>query len=96
MKAIICTFQRDPVPSWGGECLLSEGGMRVEAKKVKKSAVEKYNYMDETSSKENWNHDFGTIILDVFERAVRKGEVNKTVKELINEIEIEFNPNGEI
>lgn len=58
---------------------------------MKKSAVERYNYMDETSSKEEWNHDFGTIIIDVFERAVRNEEANKTVKKLIDEIEIEFN-----
>ncbi len=58
---------------------------------MKKSAVEKYNYMDEKSSEEEWNHDFGTIIIDVFERAIRNGETNKTVKKLIDEIEVEFN-----
>lgn len=57
---------------------------------AKKSAIERYNWMDETSSKENWNHDFGTIIIDVFERAIRNGETNKTVVKLIDEIEIEF------
>ena len=61
---------------------------------MKKSAIEKYNYMDEISSKENWNHDFGTTILDVFERAVKNGEVNKTVKKLIDEIEIELYKDG--
>jgi hypothetical protein len=61
--------------------------------KVKKSAIERYNYMDEKSSKEEWNHDFGTMIIDVFERAIRSGQINKTVKELIDEIEIEFNKN---
>lgn len=60
---------------------------------MRKSAIEKYEYMDETSSKEEWNHDFGTMIIDVFERAVRNGEINKTVKQLIDEIEIEFNKN---
>lgn len=58
---------------------------------MRKSAIEKYNYMDEKSSEEEWNHDFGTMIIDVFERAVINGEINKTVKQLINEIEIEFN-----
>ena len=58
---------------------------------MKKSAVEKYNYMDKKSSEENWNHDFGTMIIDVFERAIRNGEVNKTVKKSVDEIEIEFN-----
>lgn len=56
-----------------------------------KSAVERYKYMDRKSSEENWNHDFGTMIMDVFDRAVKNGEINKTVKELIEEIEIEFN-----
>lgn len=58
---------------------------------MKKSVVEKYNYMDEKSSREEWNHDFGTLIIDVFERAIRNGELNKTIKKLIDEIEVEFN-----
>ena len=58
---------------------------------MKKSAVERYNYMDEKSSKEEWNDGFGLIVLEVFERAINNGEVNKTVKKLIDEIEIEFN-----
>ncbi len=58
---------------------------------MKKSAIEKYEFMDEISSKEKWNHDFGTIILDVFEKAIRSGQIKKTVKQLIEEIEVEFN-----
>ena len=58
---------------------------------MKKSIVERYNYMDEISSKEEWNHDFATLIVDIFEKAIRNGEINKTVKKLIEEIEIEFN-----
>lgn len=57
---------------------------------MKKSVIEKYEYMDKISSEEEWNHDFGTIIINVFERAVRNRETNKTVSQLINEIEIEF------
>lgn len=53
---------------------------------MKKSAIERFKYMDKISSKEHWNHDFGTMILDVFDHAVRNGEVNKTVKGLIDEI----------
>lgn len=59
----------------------------------KKSAVERYNLMDKTSSEEDWNHDFGTMIIDVFERAIRNGEVNKTVKQLIDELEVDFYKN---
>jgi hypothetical protein len=58
---------------------------------AKKSAIERYSRMDETSSKEDWNHDFGTMIIDAFERAIRNGEINKTVKQLIDELEVEFN-----
>ena len=54
---------------------------------MKKSAVEKYNDMDEKSSKEEWNNDFGCIVLEVFERAIKEGKLNKTVKTLIDEIE---------
>jgi len=60
---------------------------------MKKSAIEKYDYMDKKSSEEEWNDGFGNIIIDVFERAVRNGELRKTVKQLIDEIEIEFNKN---
>lgn len=42
---------------------------------MKKSAVERYNYMDQKSSDEEWNDDFGTIIIEVFEKAVRNGEI---------------------
>ena len=58
---------------------------------AKKSAVQRYKNMDEKSSKEEWNDDFGLIILNVFEKAINNGELNKTVKELIDEIEIQFN-----
>lgn len=57
----------------------------------KKSAVERYNDMDKKSSEEEWNDDFGGIVLEVFERALNEGKLNKTVKELIDEIETEFN-----
>lgn len=53
----------------------------------KKSAMERYHYMDKKSSEEEWNDDFGTIILEVFEKAINNGELNKTVGELIDEIE---------
>ena len=53
----------------------------------KKSAVERYKDMDKKSSEEEWNDDFGIIVIEVFERAINNGELNKTVKELINEIE---------
>lgn len=58
--------------------------------KSKKSAAERYNEMDEKSSKEEWNDGFGLIILDVFEKAINEGKLNKTVKTLVNEIEKEF------
>lgn len=54
----------------------------------KKSAVERYKHMDEKSSKEEWNDDFGIIVIEVFERAIKNGELNKTVEELVDEIEI--------
>jgi len=47
--------------------------------------------MDEKSSEELWNHDFGSIIIQAFECAVRNGKMNKTVRQLIDDIEIEFN-----
>jgi len=56
----------------------------------KKSSAEKYNDMDEKSSKGEWNDDFGLIVIDVFERAINDGKLNKTVGELIDEIETEF------
>ena len=56
----------------------------------KKSASERYNNMDEKSSKEEWNDDFGLIVIEVFERAINEGKLNKTVGKLIDEIEIEF------
>jgi hypothetical protein len=52
-----------------------------------KSAAERYKDMDKKSSEEEWNDDFGIIVIEVFERAINNGELNKTVKELINEIE---------
>jgi len=58
---------------------------------VKKSAAERYNEMDEKSSKAGWNDDFGLIVLDVFERAINEGKLNKTVKKLVDEIENKFN-----
>jgi hypothetical protein len=57
----------------------------------KKSSVERYNDMDEKSSKGGWNDDFGLIVIEVFERAINDGKLNKTVKKLIDEIEIRFN-----
>lgn len=57
---------------------------------VKKSAVERYNDMDEKSSKGEWNDEFGIIVIDVFESAINNGEMNKTVEELIDEIETRF------
>jgi hypothetical protein len=56
----------------------------------KKSAVERYNDMDRKSSEEEWNDDFGLMIIDVFEKAVNSGELTKTVKELVDEIETRF------
>lgn len=58
---------------------------------AKKSAIERYKLMDETSSKEYWNDDFGRMIILAFERAIENGEVKKTVEELIDELEVEFN-----
>ncbi len=57
----------------------------------KKSAVERYHDMDEKSSKEEWNDDFGLIVLEVFERAVYNGKLRKTVGKLIDEIETQVN-----
>ena len=47
--------------------------------------------MDKKSSLAGWNDDFGSIILEVFESAVNNGELNKTVEDLIDEIEARFN-----
>jgi hypothetical protein len=57
---------------------------------MKKSAAERYNEMDEKSSKAGWNDDFGIIVIEVFERAINEGKLNKTVKTLVDEIEKEF------
>jgi hypothetical protein len=57
---------------------------------MKKSAIEKYNNMDKKSSEEEWNDDFGTMVLEVFEKAVNNGELTKTVEDLVDEIEIRF------
>jgi hypothetical protein len=54
---------------------------------MRKSAIERYNDMDEKSSEEEWNDDFGLIVIEVFETAVRQGQLNKTVRKLIAEIE---------
>ncbi len=65
---------------------------------MRKSAIERYNDMDEKSSEEDWNDDFGLIVIEVFEAAVRNRQLNKTVKKLIDEIEtrvkLEGNDNG--
>lgn len=57
----------------------------------KKSAAERYNDMDEKSSKEEWNDDFGLVVIEVFGKAIGEGKLNKTVKELIDEIETRVN-----
>ena len=57
---------------------------------MKKSVIERYNHMDEKSSEEEWNDDFGTMILEVLEKALRNGELTKTVEDLADEIEIRF------
>ena len=36
------------------------------------------------------NDDFGTLVLEVFEKAVNNGELSKTVEDLVDEIEIRF------
>ena len=54
---------------------------------AKKSAVERYRDLDTKSSNEDWNDDFGIVIIDVFESAINNGELNKTVEELVYEIE---------
>ena len=57
---------------------------------MKKSAIERYNQMDEKSSEEEWNDDFGTMVLEVLEKAVMNGELTKTVEDLVDDIEIRF------
>jgi len=57
---------------------------------MKKSAIERYNRMDKKSSEEEWNDDFGTMVLEVLEKAVMNGELTKTVEELVDDIEIRF------
>lgn len=57
---------------------------------MKKSAIEKYKKMDKKSSEEEWNDDFGILVLEVFEKAVNNGELSKTVEDLVDEIEIRF------
>ena len=55
---------------------------------MKKSVIERYNHMDIKSSEEEWNDDFGTMVLEVLEKALRNGELTKTVEDLVDEIEI--------
>ena len=57
---------------------------------MKKSVIERYNHMDIKSSEEEWNDDFGTMVLEVLEKALRNGELTKTVEDLVDEIEIRF------
>ena len=57
---------------------------------MRKTAIERYNQMDKKSSEEEWNDDFGTMVLEVLEKAVMNGELTKTVEDLVDEIEIRF------
>ena len=57
---------------------------------MKKSAIERYNQMDKKSSEEEWNDDFGIMVLEVLEKAVMNGELTKTVEDLVDDIEIRF------
>ena len=57
---------------------------------MKKSVIERYNHMDIKSSEEEWNDDFGTMVLEVLEKAVMNGELTKTVEDLVDDIEIRF------
>ena len=57
---------------------------------MRKTAIDRYNNMDKKSSEEEWNDDFGTMVLEVLENAVRNGELTKTVEDLVDEIEIRF------
>jgi hypothetical protein len=40
-----------------------------------------------------WNDDFTDILLDVFKNALKANESNKTVEELLKEIEDKFKDN---
>ena len=44
---------------------------------MRKTAIDRYNNMDKKSSEEEWNDDFGTMVLEVLE-------------DLVDEIEIRF------
>ena len=57
---------------------------------MKKSAIDLYNSMDKKSSEEEWNDDFGIMVLEVLEKALWNGELTKTVEDLVDEIEIRF------
>ena len=57
---------------------------------MRKTAIERYNQMDKKSSEEEWNDDFGIMVLEVLEKAVRNGELTKTVADLVDDIEIRF------
>jgi len=57
---------------------------------MKKSVIERYNHMDIKSSEEEWNDDFGIMVLEVLEKALWNGELTKTVEDLVDEIEIRF------
>ena len=57
---------------------------------MKKSAIVRYNHMDKKSSEEEWNDDFGTMVLEVLEKAIMNGELTKTVEDLVDDIEIRF------
>ena len=57
---------------------------------MRKTAIDRYNNMDKKSSEEEWNDDFGTMVLEVLENAVRNGELTKTVEDLVDDIEIRF------
>ena len=57
---------------------------------MRKTAIDRYNNMDKKSSEEEWNDDFGTMVLEVLENAVRKGELTKTVEDGVDENEIRF------
>ena len=51
----------------------------------KKTAAERYHDMGE------WDDDFESLVIEVFEKAVDDGKLNKKVKTLIDEIETRFN-----
>jgi len=57
---------------------------------MRKTVIERYNQMDIKSSEEEWNDDIGTMVLEVLEKALRNGELTKTVEDLVDEIEIRF------